>query len=356
MVSRKLGCAVIGCGNAGLWHIKSIIDIPEAQLVAICDSVRERAEKIGQKYNVKWYTDYNDLLEDRNVDLVHVCTPSGSHGEITIAAAKAGKHVLVEKPMEITLEKIDKMITACRQANVKLGVVFQNRFADSVIKIKRTIDEGKFGKLVVGNLIGNSYRPQEYYDSADWRGTWRWDGGVLMNQQVHGVDLLQYFMGPVESVFAFTGTLARNIEVEDTAVACLKFKNGALGVIEVATSNYPGAKPRYEIYGCEGTIIMEGCDIVRWEFKGEKPLLKKEKTKSVAEVEGESEKPGVPTIIYPEGHKRQIKDMIEAIKQNREPKINGEEGRKAIEIIWGIYESAKTGKPVKLPLKKAARV
>lgn len=353
MVNQKMGCGVVGCGNAGLWHMKSILNIPEAQLVAVSDSVEERGKKTGEKYGVKWYTDFNNLIEDDNIDLVHVCTPSGTHGEVTIAAAKARKHVLVEKPMEITLEKIHKMITACREANVKLGAIFQNRFTDSVSRVKKAIDDGKFGKLVLGNMIGKCYRPQEYYDSADWRGTWKWDGGgTLMNQHVHGIDLLQYFMGPIESVFAYTETLVRNIEVEDTAVVSFRFKSGALGIIEGATSVYPGSSPRYEIHGDRGTVIMEGVDIIRWEFEGEEPLQGERKTKPVSEIEGEPEKPGIPGIIYKEGHKRQIKDMIEAIKEDREPKINGEEGRKAIETILGIYQSAKTGRRVKFPLKK----
>ena len=347
---RKLpiGFGVIGCGTVAPWHIEGILNIRNARLVGVADSLEERAKEVGARYKVRSYANVTDLLKERDIDVVSICTPSGSHGKIAIAAAEAGKHVLIEKPLEVTLEKVDELITACKKANVKLGAIFQRRFFDSTIRIKKAIDEGKFGKLVFGDMYCKIYRSQEYYDSGDWRGTWELDGGgVLMNQSIHGVDLLQYLMGPVESLHAYTDNLVRDIEVEDTAVVNLKFKNGALGVMEATTCAYPPQLMKVEIYGERGTVLTEGEDmdnIVKWEFEGEKvPERTKEKSVSGSGVS--------PTSISKEGHERQIRDIVEAIEEDREPKVNGEEGRKAIEIILAAYESAKTGKVVEFPYK-----
>ena len=250
--------------------------------------------------------------------------------------------------MTITLEDTDRMIEACQKAKVKLGVVFQLRFSDTFKKVKKAIKEGELGKLVLGDAYLKYYRSQDYYDSAGWRGTWEFDGGgALMNQGIHGVDLLQWLMGDVDTIYGHAHTLVHRIEVEDIAVAVLRFKNGALGVIEATTSVYPSTIPdRIEIHGEKGTIMVEGGAIVRWEIMGKDGALidRREKIKEVAKAITS------PTDFGMEEHARQIADMIESIREDREPLVNGVEGRKAVEIILSIYHSSKTKKPVKLPL------
>jgi len=345
-MDKELGFGVIGCGVITPWHIYGILRTKGAKLVAISDMIEERAKKVGQENKVDWYKDYHKMLEREDIDVVNICTPSGTHGEIAIEAAKAGKHIIVEKPMEIALDKCDEVISACKKAKVKIEVIFQSRFLPSVKKLKKAIDEGKFGKLVLGDMYNKWYRSQEYYDSGKWRGTWKLDGGgALMNQGIHGVDLLQYIMGPVDSLYAYTKTLTRKIEVEDTAVAVINFKSGALGVIEATTSVYPGFSRKLEIHGEKGTVIIEDEDITRWEFQGKESETKKIVSKKEA---GAAAK---PTAMGKEGHRVQIEEMVKAIKENREPLVNGEEGRKAVEIISAIYKSSRTERPVKFPLK-----
>ena len=342
-----IGFGIIGCGMISQYHAQGIKDTEGARLVAVADSVEEKARERAEEFGVEWYTDYHDLLARPDIDVVNICIPSGLHCEPTVAAAQAGKHVICEKPLEITLEKCDRMIEACRKAGVKLQTIFQSRYLESTRKIKQAIEEGKFGKLVLGDMYCKWYRSQDYYDSGKWRGTWELDGGgALMNQSIHGVDLLQYLMGPVDSICAYCDTLARKIDVEDTAVAVLRFQSGALGVIEATTSVYPGLSRKLEIHGEKGTAMVEDQDIVKWEFEGEEDQVKPRDQAKVATGAGD------PTAgMTATGHQVQIEEMVNAIRENRDPFITGEEGRKAVEIIHAIYQSSQTGKPVKLPLK-----
>lgn len=341
---QKTGCGIIGCGNISPWHAEGILKHPDAELVGVADDVKARARRTGEEYGVKWYENFNDLLKRDDIDLVHICTPSGTHAEIAMAAAKAGKHVLVEKPLDVNLEKIDKMITVCRRAKVKLGGIFELRFSDSINRVKKAIDGGKFGRIVLGNMYSLLYRSQEYYDSGGWRGTSRWDGGgAFMNQGIHRVDLLQYLMGPIESLCAYADTLVRSIEVEDTAIANVRFRSGAFGTMQAATSVYPGFLGRIEIYGEKGTVIVKGDNTVVWTFEGEQPELR-----DIQEKTGEGVAPVAWTSMSKEGHRKQIEDMVDAVREDREPIVNGEEARKAVAIVLAIYESAKTGEPVKL--------
>lgn len=339
MRASPVGFGVIGCGTIAPWHIEGILNTRNARLIAVADSLEARAQETGARYKVRSYANFTDLLQERDIDAVCICTSSGSHGKIAIAAAEAGKHVLVEKPLEVTVEKVDEVIKACKKANVKLGTVLQERLSDSTIRMKKAIDEGKLGKLVLGNMYCKIYRSQEYYDSGDWRGTWQGDGGgVLMAQAIHGVDLLQYLMGPVESLHAYTDTLGRNIEVEDVAVVNLKCKNGALAGMEATTCVYPPHRVKtfleVNIYGERGTVST-----------GDEEVHGREEQKKTsgggAQTTGMGKKP----------HEMLIGDMVQAIEEDREPKINGEAGRKAIEIIQVIYESARSGKVVKFPYK-----
>jgi len=246
MKDGKFGWGIVGCGVIAPWHRGSVEHCPEAQVTAVCDIDEDKGRKFAAESGeaVAFYKDYHDLVADKNVDILSVCTPSGAHGEVAIAAAQAGKHVLCEKPLEITLQKMDEMIGACRDRGVKLGCIFQRRTYESSKQVRAAIQRGELGKMVLGDAFLKYYRSQAYYNSAGWRGTWEWDGGgALMNQGVHGIDLLLWIMGDVESVYARTDHLVRDIAVEDTAVALLRYKNGAWGVVEGTTSVNPESRP-----------------------------------------------------------------------------------------------------------------
>jgi len=341
MVSKIIGFGIIGCGVIAPFHTESIKKVDGAELVACCDIIEDKAEKLAEKEGIDhWYKDYREMLKRSDIDAVCICTPSGMHSEMTTASAEAGKHVICEKPLDVTIEKMDAMIDACRSANVKLGCIFQRRTYNSSQKIKKAVEEGKLGKMLLGDAYLKYYRSQEYYDKAEWRGTWELDGGgALMNQGVHGIDLLQWIMGDVESVFARTDALTRNIEVEDTAVANVKFKNGAFGVIEGTTSVYPAQSTTLDIHGDKGTVILEEQTIKQFEIMDEEF--------SFDEIdEGKAGGSDDPGNIASYGHVIQIQDFVEAINEDREPMVNGESARKAVEVILAIYKSAETGKEV----------
>lgn len=345
---KRLGFGIIGCGLIASSHVEAIMSIRDAELVAVADANKEKARRLGQKHGVDWYTDYHKMLRHEDINVVNICTPNDLHGEMAIASAKEHKHVIVEKPMETSLKKADKMISVCRESGVKLSVVFQSRFLPAIVRLKKALDEGKFGRIVLADLYNKWYRSEQYYLNGDWRGKRDGGGGgSLMTQAIHGIDLLQYLIGPVESVFAYTGTLTRDIEVEDTAVASLKFRNGALGVIEATTSIYPSLPRRLEIHGEKGTVQVEDYDIVRWEFKDEQS--KEAKTEKRKEKRTLKKTTGIPVmdkgvLVGP------IEDMIKAVREDRDPLVNGEEGRKSLEIVLALYESARSGRPVKLSL------
>src|SRR5690606_25103593 len=265
-------------------HAEAIRRHPEAELAAVYDRTLAKARRLAEEYGADAYDDYREMLKRPDIDIVCVCTPSGKHAEGTIAAAEAGKHVLCEKPLEIDPKRMSEMIEACRRHGVKLGCVFQRRLMPAAEITRRALAEGRLGRLVMANAYLKYYRSQEYYDSGGWRGTWELDGGgCLMNQGVHGIDLLVHLAGDVESVFAYAGTLARGIEVEDTAVIALKFKNGAYGVIQGATSVYPGQETRFELHGDKGTIEFGDTGFKQWTFTGiEEPLPQVEDTLGLA--------------------------------------------------------------------------
>ena len=347
---NKIRFGIIGAGMIGPFHAEAISQLDEAELIGVATTREKTAKPFAEKFGAKvWYTDYHKLLRREDIDVVNICTPPFLNEEIAVAAARAGKHVIVEKPMAINLTEADRMITACRKSKVKLSVIFQTRFNESAQRIKKIIDEGKFGKLIMGDAYVKWFRTQEYYDSAAWRGTWdKEGGGALINQAIHTIDLLQWFMGEVDSLYALIDTAIHKIEVEDVAVAVLKFKSGAMGVIEGSTAIYPGLPRRLEIHGERGTVIFEGDKIKLWDFVGSEregeSEIKYYKNKKLGDASSE------PTHFSAENHKLQIKDFIEAIKEDREPLINGEEGRKSLEIVRAIYFSGRTGKVVKFPV------
>lgn len=341
---EKLGFGVIGCGRIAPKHTESIIAIPDAELIGVCDIIPEKAEEFARLYNAEPYLDYKELLQREDIDIVTIATPSGNHAEIGIEAAKAGKHVMVEKPMSMTLKEADNLIRACKEYNVKLSVIHQNRYNQSIKTLRAAMESGRFGKLTHGQATIRWNRNDEYYTQAPWRGTKLQDGGVLMNQSIHNIDLLQWMMGPVESVFGHTTTALRPIEMEDVAGAVIRFKNGAIGLIEAATTIYPkNIEETLNIFGETGSVIIGGIAVNRvdtWEFQDSE----EEKKQIFAAQEND------PPTVYGFGHREIIEDMIKAVKSNTSPPLNGEEGRKALEIILAIYKSQESGLPVKIPL------
>jgi UDP-N-acetyl-2-amino-2-deoxyglucuronate dehydrogenase len=345
------GFGIIGCGMIAKFHARAIGDTRGAKLVACFNRTLPAAEKLAAESGCKPYDDLDAMLADEKVEVVVIGTPSGAHLEPAVAAAKAGKHVIVEKPLEITLKRCDKIIEACRANNVTLSTIFPSRFHESAVEIKRALEAGRFGRLTVGDAYVKWYRTQQYYDSGKWRGTWDLDGGgALMNQAVHSVDLLLWLMGPVAEVTAQSAMLAHErIAVEDTVVATLKFANGALGVIEATTAAFPGYLKRIEIHGSAGSAVMEEEDIVKWDF------AKEQKRDGAIRAAAAARKSGGggasdPAAIGHHGHARQFADVLDAIKKGRSPRIDGPQGRMAVEVILAIYKAAETGRAVKLPL------
>lgn len=346
-----LGFGIIGCGMIANFHAKAIADVKGAKLVACFDTYSASADRLAAATACKAYHKLEDMLADPKVDVVTIGTPSGAHMDPGVMAAKAGKHVIVEKPLEITLKKCDALIHACAKAGTKLGTIFPSRFHDSSMKIKQAIERGRFGKLTMGDAYVKWWRTQQYYDSGAWRGTWELDGGgALMNQAIHSVDLLSWLMGPVVEIRAQTATLAHErIAVEDTAVATLRFASGALGVIEASTAAFPGYLKRLEIHGDSGSAAMEEEDLVKWDFA--KPDKKDQAIQSsMAQRKSGGGGASDPSAIGHHGHAKQFQDFADAIRKDRQPAVDGLEGRRSVEIILGIYKAAETGKSVTLPL------
>ena len=335
------------------FHAKAIADVKGAKLVACQSQHAKDSEKFAATHGGTAYTELKEMLADPAVDVVTICTPSGAHMEPAVAAAKAGKHVVVEKPLEITLKRCDAIINACAENDVLCSPVFPARFHDSSQLLKGAIDAGRFGTLTMGDSYVKWFRTQAYYDSGQWRGTWALDGGgALMNQAIHSVDLLTWFMGPVVEISAQTATLAhKRIEVEDVATASLKFANGALGVIEASTAAFPGMLKKIEIHGNEGSVVIEEEDIKTWTFAKMKARDKKivEKYASMTETGGGA---ADPSAIGHAAHAKQFKDVVKAIKTGSPLAVNGAEGRRSVEIILAIYKAAEMGKTINLPLAK----
>ncbi len=347
-----IGFGIVGCGMISHFHASAINDCRGAKLVAGFDTVSAAADKLSESFGCTPYYDLDEMLADPRIDVVTIATPSGAHLEPALAAAKAGKHVIVEKPLEVTLRRCDAIIDACRKAGVVLSTIFPSRFHQTCRAMKQAIEQGRFGRLVVGDAFVKWYRTQQYYDSGAWRGTWRLDGGgALMNQAIHSVDLLYWLMGPVREIRARFGLLAHErIEVEDTVMATLEYECGALGVIEASTAIYPGFLKRVEVHGNAGTAVMEEEDFKVWEFAKKRKLDEKIHQAMQANRSGGGGAAD-PAAIGHHGHARQFADVLEAIRKGRTPLIDGHEGRRSVEIILGIYKAAETGRAVKLPLK-----
>jgi len=331
------------------YHAQAIAAIPDAQLVGCFNHNPERATAFANEFDCQAYSSLPELLANPDIHVVTICTPSGAHLDPALAAAQAGKHLLVEKPLEVTLERCDAMISACEAAGTLLGAILPSRFSPANMALKQAIEAGRFGRLTLGDTYVKWWRSQEYYDGGGWRGTWALDGGgAFMNQAIHNVDLLYWFMGEVQEVCGLTSTLAHErIEVEDVGNAIVRFKNGALGTLEASTSVFPGLLKKTEIHGTTGSAIVEQDSIILWDFQTPQPddaaLLGKYGAGN--EVTGGAADPKAISFI---GHQRQFEDFIAAIREHRQPVINGHEGRKSVELILAIYESSRTGQRVRL--------
>lgn len=344
-----IGFGIIGCGMIANFHARAIRDIEGAKLLACYNPTAPKADKLAAEYGCAAYTDLDKMLAHPGINVVTIGSPSGAHMEPCLAAAEAGKHVIVEKPLDVTLERCDRMIAACEQAGVKLATIFPSRYHGSARLMKRAVDQGRFGKLALGDAYVKWYRTQQYYDSGAWRGTWKLDGGgALMNQAIHSVDLLLWLMGPVAEVSAHTAMLAHErIEVEDVAVASLRFASGALGVIEATTAGFPGSLKKIEITGSTGTAILEEEDIIKWHFAESTP----EDEQIRQEMLGKTKTGGGaadPAAIGHHAHAALFRDVLASITDGKPLSIDGSEGRRSVELILAIYESARTGKSVRL--------
>ena len=350
MPGDQLGVALVGSGMISEFQTRAIADVEHAHVVGFFDTVPELAAKRAAQFGRKAFATLDALLADPAVDIVSICTPSGAHRDPAVAAARAGKHVMVEKPVEVTPERIDEIIAACRASGVTLGAIFPRRFFDSTRALKQAVDAGRFGALSLADVYIKWYRSQEYYDSGGWRGTWKLDGGgALMNQGIHGIDLVQWLMGGVDSVCAHTATLAHErIEVEDTATASVRYRNGALGVIEGSTAAWPGQKIRIEISGSKGHVVMVDETILEWRFAEESPH--DAEVRAAFGPRGGLSGGGAsdPKAIDTEGHRRQFDDFVGAIRAGEKPFCDGVEGRHAVAVITSIYRSAREGRAVRV--------
>lgn len=350
-VNHPLGVAIVGCGMIARFHARALAEVPDTRLVALVSRSESSARKMADELNLdaKIHTELATALTQPDVHLVIITTPSGAHLDPAVAAARAGKHVVVEKPLEITTARCDAIIEACEENKVQLCTIFPSRFGDANLALKAAIEAGKFGRLTLGETTCKWWRSQAYYDEGGWKGTKALDGGgALMNQAIHNVDLLQWMMGPVRRISGFTATLAHaRIEVEDTAVACLQFANGALGVIQATTSVHPGLPKTIAIHGDRGTAVIEQDDVLHWNFEPETEADKQIKERFSQKV-GASGGASNPAAISHQGHARQLADFVRAIRTGTKPMVDGREGRKAVAIIEAIYQAAETGRTVSL--------
>ena len=338
---------IIGSGTIAGFHAKAIESMPNAKLISISGSNYKKTSELAAKYNCKAFTNYEEMLLSDEIEIVTIATPSGAHMEPTIEAARNSKHVICEKPLEISLERIDKMIEAHAKTGTYLGGIFNYRFNDTIRVLKTAVDQERFGAISYAAVEVPWWRNENYYKS-NWRGTWKLDGGgALMNQSIHMIDILQHLLGPVSSLQGYIATLGHSIEVEDTAAAVLKFKNNALGTIYGSTASFPGQFRRLEITGTKGTVIMVENSFTAWQFadqtEADAAIIKR-----YSQIEGGG---GVsdPKAIPFELHAKNFEAFIKAIEEGKRFEIEATEARKAVEIILAVYHSARENKPYVFP-------
>lgn len=331
---------IIGCGRIAPRHADSLAEMPEAELVMVCDLIENRAHHFAEKHGAKYCIDYHELLANPDIDIVNICTPSGMHASMAIDALRAGKHVIVEKPMAMSVSDADRMINTAKEMKRKLCIILQNRYNPPMQDFYQAVRAGKIGRILLGSVTVRWYRPQEYYNDG-WHGTKSMDGGALMNQSIHHIDALQWLVGePVQSVFAYIATLAHQMEAEDVGVVTVRFANGALATIEGSTVTYPqNLEASVALFGEKGSLKVGGTALNRkvfWKIAGEieheKELLTRE------EVD--------PPSVYGASHRYVIEDMIQAVTQDREPQTSGAEGRKSLLLVNAMYASAQNSREV----------
>lgn len=358
---NKIRTAIIGCGKVGHIHAEALSALPESEFVAACDPRLERAQEMAHEFNLQPYDDIPTMIRSSAVQAVVVCTPHPVHAAPAVAAAQAGAHVLVEKPLAASLQDCDAMIAAAEESGVKLGVISQRRLYPPVRRVQEAIDSGKIGAPALGMVVMLGWRDEPYYQSDPWRGKWATEGGgVLVNQSPHQLDILQWLMGPIQEVFGYWDNLNHPyIEVEDTAIAAIRFKNGGLGSIVVSNSQKPGLYGKVHIHGKNGASVgvqtdggamfVAGMSSVLeppindlWTVPGEEHLL------DGWQAEDRAAFANINTTTY--YHQLQDQDFLRAILDDRDPMVTGVEGRKTVELFTAIYRSQRDGKPVGFPL------
>ncbi|MFL5608384.1 MAG: Gfo/Idh/MocA family protein [Gemmatimonadaceae bacterium] len=343
-ITGEVRVALVGCGRISRNHLEAIAKVDGLRLVSVADTSLERARAVGEAEGVPAFGSLEEMLKAVPSDLVSICTPSGLHPRHGVTAARAGRHVLTEKPMAISLESADELVQACDAAGVHLFVVKQNRLNPPIQLLKRAVDKGRFGRLYMANVTVRWTRPQDYYDAEPWRGTWEFDGGAIMNQASHYVDLMQWLVGPAESVMAKTATQARRIEAEDSGVAVVKFRNGALGVLEVSVLTYPkNLEGSITLLGEKGSVKIGGTAVNKVEHWSFADYDDDDKLVEAANT--------APPSVYGFGHQPYYQNVLAVLQGNAKPDTDGRAGRKSLELILGIYESAKTGREVPIPMR-----
>jgi predicted dehydrogenase len=343
---QPLRFGIVGAGNIGHVHAEAIAQIPEAQLTVVGSRNEERGRALARSYHATWVDDYLAASTHPDVDVVCICTPTGVHAEPAVAAARAGKHLVVEKPLDVTLERTDQILDAVQRAGVKATCVFPYRWMAGSQEAQKAIQAGRLGRITLADAQVNWYRTQAYYDEGGWRGTWQLDGGgALMNQSIHAIDLLQWLVGPVQCIYGQTATLGHRMETEDTGVALLNLASGGFALIQGATTCWPGRPATIAVHGDRGTIVLHEGRVVTWKLTDAEP----DEEEAMLTLEGgQGSGSADPMGIGSELHRRQLADMVSAILEDRAPRVQGTEGRAAMEIILAIYESAASGQAVSL--------
>lgn len=349
---EPLGFGVVGLGM-GQHHCRSIAKAEGARLVAVCDLRRELAEQVAEQYGCKVYTDYREMLADPAIQVVNVAVPTGLHAEVGIAAAKAKKHVICEKPLDVTLEKADALIQACRENGVKLAGIFQRRLHPLSKRVKEVVEQGRLGKIIYADIQLYWWRAPSYYAGGNppgWRGTWALDGGgAVMNQGIHSVDFIQWIAGPAKSVFAKAGTFNHAIEAEDLGIAVVTFESGALGSIVCTTCAYPGLTNNFHLIGERGTIALRNDgQVVAWRIKSDQPgEEEREEEEMQRRYPGDRASPSADPMAFSfDGHTVEVEDMVRCVREDTTPLIPGDEARKAIALVLAIQRSAREGREV----------
>ena len=330
---------VVGAGTIGQVHAQVITQLPDATFAGCCDGGSGRAKAVCQQFGGRVYPDYHAMMADPAIDVVTIATPSGLHLDPTLAAARAGKHVLCEKPLEISLDRIDRMIAAHAAAGTVLGGIFQNRFSDGVAHLKTAIDQGRFGRITLAAICVPWWRPQSYYDGT-WRGTWTLDGGgAMMNQSIHMVDMLCDLMGPVVEIKAFAATLGHTMQAEDTAAAVVRFADHpALGLICGTTASYPGRPRRFELTGTRGTAVYTDDRITTWDVADPRP--EDDRIRLGSSIDNRTGGAADPKDIASEYHRRNLEAFLAAVERQTPFALDGKEARKSVELILALYAAA----------------